>query len=220
MKEGVRIFTILIQENNELVVSPTSGRIMQRSKLVDSLHFLVNPTYNDLSMKDCTVLMEYQLPVSHEYRSEYLTVSEDLYKDMVEYILPVDTKLTSEAGDIEIQLTFYNVSLDEQNIRKTSPCKLTIYPIAEWAQLIPDPALTALDQRIVKLMAANQQLIDLQQSYIDEKADDLSYEDGKLSLTANGKKIGTEVPITSETDVVDFSVKETDATDSFDVVDF
>ena len=214
------MFTILVNKNNELVVSPTSGRIMQRSNLVDSLHFLVDQEYNDIPMKDCAVVMEYTLPVSKKYRSEFLVASEELYKDYVEYTLPFDTKLTSEAGDIEVQLTFLRVDLDNQEVRKTSTCKIPITPIADWAQLIPDEALTALDQKVVKLMAANQQLIDLQQSYIDEKADDLSYEDGKLSLTANGKKIGTEVPITSETDVVDFSVKETDAADSFDVVDF
>lgn len=215
------MFTILVNQNNELVVSPTSGRIMQRSNLVDSLHFLVDQKYNDIPMKDCTVVMEYILPVSKKYRSEFLVASEELYKDYVEYTLPFDTKLTSEAGDIEVQLTFLRVDLDNQEVRKTSVCKIPITPIADWAQLIPDEALTALDQKVVKLMAANQQLIDLQQSYIDEKADDLSYEDGKLSLTANGHKIGTEHAITSENDVVDFSVKSDGADDGdFDVVTF
>lgn len=56
-------------------------------------------------MKDCTVVMEYTLPVSKKYRTEFLVASEELYKDYVEYTLPFDTKLTSEAGDIEVQLT-------------------------------------------------------------------------------------------------------------------
>ena len=56
-------------------------------------------------MKDCTVVMEYILPVSKKYRTEFLVASEELYKDYVEYTLPFDTKLTSEAGDIEVQLT-------------------------------------------------------------------------------------------------------------------
>ena len=76
------MFTILVNQNNELVVSPTSGRIMQRSNLVDSLHFLVDKEYNDIPMKDCTVVMEYILPVSNKYRSEFLVASEELYKDI------------------------------------------------------------------------------------------------------------------------------------------
>ena len=64
------MYTILVTTNNEAIVSTPDQRIMQRSKLVDTLHILVAPTYNGISMSDCTVLMEYKLPVSQEARSE------------------------------------------------------------------------------------------------------------------------------------------------------
>ena len=40
------MYTILLGEDNELVTS-VQERIMQRSKLVDSLHFLVEPIYKE-----------------------------------------------------------------------------------------------------------------------------------------------------------------------------
>ena len=100
------MYTILVTTNNEAIVSTPDQRIMQRSKLVDTLHILVAPTYNGISMSDCTVLMEYKLPVSQEARSEILSLSDELYKENLEYTLPLDTYLTKEAGNVEIQTYF------------------------------------------------------------------------------------------------------------------
>ena len=83
------MYTILVNDDNTLTTS-IRERIMQRSKLVDSLHFLVSPTYKGLDMTDFTVTMEYILPVSKEYVSEVLVKSEELYKEMLEYKLPFD----------------------------------------------------------------------------------------------------------------------------------
>ena len=59
------MYTILLGEDNELVTS-VQERIMQRSKLVDSLHFLVEPIYKEENMAEYECLMEYILPVSRE----------------------------------------------------------------------------------------------------------------------------------------------------------
>ena len=98
------MYTILVKDTNELSIT-VKERIMQRSKLIDNLHFLVNPLYKDeIDMTGFTVMMEYILPVSKKYRTEVLTLSEELYKEKLEYKLPFDTKLTEEAGNIEVQL--------------------------------------------------------------------------------------------------------------------
>lgn len=191
------IYTILVTDNDELIVSTPMRRIMQKSKLYDYLHFLVPQFYNGFPMKDTTVLMEYTLPLSHSQRSEFLHMSEDLYKDMIEYRLPIDTKLTEEAGDVEIELTFYDVSLDNQQVRKTSKCNITITPISAWSELVPDDALAAIDQRIIQLMAANKQLLDMQISYDEKKADDIALEGNIISLIGKGNKIGTEIDLTN-----------------------
>lgn len=151
------MYTLLINENNEIVTT-VKERIMQRSKLVDNLHFLMNPIYKDIDMSDFTVTMEYILPVSREYRTEALVKSDMLYKDQLEYKLPFDTCLTKEAGKIELQLTFTRVLLDadgntRQQVRKAGPAVVTIVPVTAWSNIIPDSALSALDQRIIMIDA-------------------------------------------------------------------
>ena len=86
------MYIILVNEDNTLSASQKQ-RIIQRSKLVDDLWFLVNPTYNGHDLTDSTVLLEYLKPVSREYKTETLVLSEDRYKDNLKYVLPFDTEL-------------------------------------------------------------------------------------------------------------------------------
>lgn len=151
------MYTLLVNDNNEIITT-VKERIMQRSKLVDNLHILANPTYKGHDMSGFTLMMEYVLPVSREYHSEILVKSDELYKDRLEYRLPFDTSLTKEAGNIEVQLTFVRVSEDEsgnkkQQVRKTTPTVITITPITAWSDLIADSALTAIDQRLIQTEA-------------------------------------------------------------------
>lgn len=206
------MYTILVTDDNELRVT-TKERIMQRSKMVDSFHFLVKPMYKDnIDMSSFNVTMEYKLPVSKEYAVQditedlILTVDEEgntvLYKDMLEYKLPFDTNLTAEAGEVEMQLTFTKTELDPegvptQYVRKTSPCKITIVPIAAWSNIIPDKALTALDQRILKIDEQIQALSESAVLYTNDKADNivLDTETNEIYLTANGEPIGDRITI-------------------------
>lgn len=195
------MYTILLNETNELITS-VRERIMQRSKLVDNLHFLADPIYKGIDMSDFTVMLEYLTPVSREYRTEILVKSEELYKEKLEYKLPFDTNLTREAGDIEAQLTFIKVSMDAdgnstQQVRKTSPTIITILPISAWSDIIADSALSALDQRLIQTQAMIQATEEMV-NYLDStKADNIIYDDEtqSLQLTANGKLIGNSVTI-------------------------
>ena len=195
------MYTILVNDDNTLTTS-VRERIMQRSKLVDSLHFLVSPTYKGLDMTDFTVTMEYILPVSKEYVSEVLVKSEELYKEMLEYKLPFDTDLTKEAGEIEVKLTFSKVDLDEdgndvQYVRKISATSITIVPIESWCDIIPDKALDAIDQRIIKTDAQIKALLEANEITRLEKADNLvlDNENKELYLTAEGNQIGDKVKL-------------------------
>ena len=195
------MYTILVSDNNELVTT-VKERIIQRSKLVDNLHFLVNPIYKGIDMTDFTVMMEYILPVSREYKSEVLVKSDELYKEKLEYNLPFDTCLTKEAGDIEVQLTFVKVSLDAdgnniQQVRKTSPTTIKILPISAWSDIIADSALGAIDQRLIQAESMIHAFDDMLQYMDDNKADNIIYnEDDKyIQLTANGNPIGNQIKL-------------------------
>ena len=56
------MYTILVSDNNELVTT-VKERIIQRSKLVGNLHFLVPQKYKDFDMDNFTAMLEYILPV-------------------------------------------------------------------------------------------------------------------------------------------------------------
>lgn len=197
------MYTFLIGDDNTLTASVTE-RIMERSKMVDNMHFLADQIYKDVNMSDFTVMLEYVLPISKKYKTEFLKKSENLYKNKLEYLLPFDTNLTSEAGDIEIQLTFTKVEMNSegkttQYVRKVGPGIVHIIPISKWSDIIPDEALSTLDQRIIALEALNKAMTDHFNINLDNKADNLMYDDEhRIQLTSNGKPIGNAIKITTE----------------------
>jgi hypothetical protein len=174
---------------------------MHRSNCVDTLTFIVNPIYKGIDMTNATVMLEYLLPVSKKYKTEYLTLSDEKYKDcFLQYKLPFTTKFTSEAGDVEVQLTFIYVELDEngngiQRVRKTSPTTIKITPISAWSDIIPDEALSIIDQRIIMQSAQIQALTDLANVLNDNQVDNLVYNKNEdtLQLSANGVGVGNKV---------------------------
>ena len=121
---------------------------------------------------------------------------------MLEYKLPFDTNLTAEAGEVEVQLTFTKSEMNTEGVvtqfvRKTSPCKITIVPIAEWSNVVPDKALSALDQRILKIDEQINALSESAMLLVQDKADNikLDTETNEIYLTANGEPIGDRITI-------------------------
>lgn len=212
-------YVLLINEDNTISTTKRE-RIMQRSKLVDTLWFLVNPIYQKHDMSDSTVLLEYVLPCSKKYGTKILRLADEGYEEYLKYLLPegddMDTDLTSEAGKVELQLTFAYTDLDSdgngiQRVRKTSTTTINVVPIAAWSDLIPDSALSVLDQRIIKTDAQIKALNDYAEALSDSKADNIEYDEyeNALQLTAAGNKIGDKVVLKDCVDedgvpVVDF----------------
>lgn len=124
------MYTILVNDDNTLQTSIRT-RIMQGSKNVDNLHFLVKPNYNEIDMTDLTVVLTYILPISKERKTLTLTKSEELYKERLEYKILLDNDenfITSEVGDIKMWLTFMR---DDEVVRYTTSVQLTIEPTEE-----------------------------------------------------------------------------------------
>ena len=197
------MYTILVNDENELYGSHKE-RIMHRSNCVDTLVFIVNPIYkNTHDMTNASVLLEYVLPVSKRYKTEFLELSTERYNDcFLQYKLPFNTALTSEVGDIELSLTFAYVEMNAngdmiQRVRKTSPTTIKILPVSTWADFIPDEALSSLDQRILKLDSQMRGLNDYAETLNTNKADNLMYDNNSdtLQLTANGKGIGDKISV-------------------------
>lgn len=197
------MYTILVNDDDTLYGSHKE-RIMQRQKLVNDLVFIVNPIYrNTHDMTNATVMLEYVLPVSREYKTVILALSEERYNDCyLQYKLPFDTDLTSQAGALELQLTFVYVELDEhgngiQRVRKTSATTIDIIPITAWSDIVPDSALSGLDQRLIKLDASMRAMNDYLNVIDNNQVDNLVYDDKSetLQLSAKGVGVGDKVPV-------------------------
>lgn len=231
------MYVILVENDNSLYGSCKS-KIMQREKLFNKLCFLVAPYYHGHDMSKCTVTMRYLLPISREFVTETLVLSEERYEEYLKYVLPIDTNLSKEFGDIELNLTFTMLDSDDsgnivQRVRKTDGYFLHITQIPDWDSLIPDSALSAIDQRILKQDAQIKALADLANAIEGNVniVDNLVYDDANstLQLSANGVGVGDKVSVKDMLDdgapVVDFDSKsedkpnDNDSTDS-NVVEF
>lgn len=221
------MYVILVNEDNSLYGSKKE-RVMQRSKLVDSLVFIVDPIYKGIDMTNASVMLEYILPVSREYKTIVLTLSDERYNDCyLQYKLPFDADLTSQAGSLELQLTFAYSEMNEhgkivQRVRKTSATKIDVVPISAWSDIIPDSALGGLDQRLI-VMNAQIQALDEYMNVVDSnKADNIVYNptDETLHLSAKGKTIGNKISVKDMLDdgipVVDLDSNSGDAPDEDD----
>lgn len=196
------MYVILVEQDNSLYGSKKE-RIMQRSKCVDNLVFVVDPIYrNTYDMTSATVMLEYLRPISKRYETEFLVLSDERYNGFLQYKLPFDTKLTEEHGSLELQLTFVYTELDEngkgiQRVRKTSPTTIEIIPISAWSDIIPDAALTPLDQRLIVMSAQIKAIDEMNQIVADSKADNIKYNEttNELQLLSGNKEIGNKVTL-------------------------
>lgn len=195
------MYIIIVNEDNTLYGS-CKEKIIQREKLFNKLCFLTLPHYNGYDMSQCVVTMRYLLPISKEFKTETLVLSEERYEDYLKYLLPIDTDLTKEHGDVELNLTFTMIEIDEndnviQRVRKTENHILHITKIPDWDSLIPDASLAALDQRILKQSAQIKALEELAGTLGENQVNNLVYDDTEetLQLSSNGKEIGDKVSV-------------------------
>lgn len=227
------MYVILVEKDNSLYGSCKS-KIMQREKLFNKLWFLVEPCYNGYDMSKCTVTMRYLLPISKEFKTETLVLSEEKYEEYLKYVLPIDTNLTKECGGITLNLTFTMLDVDDngnivQRVRKTDDYVLDITPIPNWDSVIPDSALAALDQRILKQDAQIRALEDLANAFDGNQVDNLVYDDKNetLYLSSNGAVVGSKVSVRDMIDegmpVVDFNSSNgssVEGSDNDNVIEF
>lgn len=196
------MYTFLVNDDNSIIATKKE-RIMQRSKLVDSFIIYLPKMYKDtIDMSEFSAYMEYVKPISKEYVSENLTITESTEKEgYLECVLPFDTALTVEPGETEFQLTFIKVDIDPegksvQYVRKTSTANLVIVPISAWSDIIPDEALTAVDQKIVRLESMINELADISEEYDLSKADNIGFnDDGNVQLKSKGDFIGDSLSL-------------------------
>ena len=83
------------------LVTTVKTTLYQREKLADKIQFLFPQNYGDLKLSEFTATLKY-LDYGNEAHAETLIPDEELYKDMIRFVLPIDTDLNRFAGDITI----------------------------------------------------------------------------------------------------------------------
>lgn len=218
-------YIILVNDDNSLYGS-CKEKIMQREKLFNKLWFLVPHYYKGFDMSQCVVTMRYLPPISKEFKTETLVLSEERYEDHLKYVLPIDTNFSKEWGNVELNLTFTMLDVDAngniiQRVRKTDNHILTITKLPDWDSVVPDEALSALDQRILKIDAQIKAINDYQSTLDSTKADNIKYnkETNELQLLSGKNEIGDKVALKINdanledgVPVVDFSATSNDTT--------
>lgn len=170
------MYTILIQDDNTMHAS-VRKRIMQGSKNIDTLRFLIKPMYNEIDISDFKMILTYILPISKERKTLTLTKSEELYKDRLEYKIPIsDENFTSEAGDIEMWITIKN---EDEVIRYTTSTILHIYEREESSVDPIEPTVIPTVDNI----------------YLDKNTNE-------IYLTANGNVVGGTISINELTNTI------------------
>ena len=195
------MYTVLVKNDNTLVATVRTN-IMHRSSMVDGFRVLVDPTYSEenFDMRTFQCVMEYKLPISDTYTPEVLTPLEELYNGKLDYRLPIDTKITSEVGEVEFKFIFIRADMDAdgnviERVRKTSSSTLKILPVARWSDYIADAKLDSIAQVLLMNQAVANQLGAYADMLNDTKADSIAKDEDtqELYLTANGKEIGNRV---------------------------
>ena len=197
----------LFQNNNEIILTESTGALTEKSNSVDAIRIIVPKVYNDtFNMAEFDGIFEYKLPISNANGFYQLVLTDADYKnDFLLYTLPdtmLTTALTNECGDVEFNLHFVKAELDtegntvERVRQSVAPAVMKIVPIASW--LTPsEQSLSSLASLYLENKKLALALAELANSLNLEKANDivLDVESGKVILSANGTKIGTGITL-------------------------
>lgn len=193
-------YTIIVCDDGNLYGSQKI-KIMQKEKLFNKVWFLAPQYYNGFDMSQCTVIMRYLRPISKEFVTETLVLS-DRYEEYLKYVLPVDTCLSKEWGDLELNLTFIMLDTDDegnviQRVRKTGNHVLTVTKLPNWDTVVPDESLAAIDQRIIMQSAQIKALESLAENLENAQVDNLVYnpKEDVLHLASKGNVVGNKVSV-------------------------
>ena len=194
---------MMIKADN--TVATTSKRtIMQKEKLVNTLRVVTARYYNDYDMENFQLVFSYVTPISRAVRTGVMTLTTDSYdglNDTLVYDLSVDTGITAENGDVQIQFMFTSVELDPdtgeniQRVRMIEETTLHVSQTADWL-ITPDGALNDL----AEIYLRNQQMLNALQAVADQlysnNVSDVTIDADTIKLiNAAGESVGNGITL-------------------------
>lgn len=174
------MYAIKMNDDKTLITtSPAS--IYRGDRNSDMLVFYLPAAYDEVSIADCTVSLNYILPKAEESKEIDLGIPARLYRGYLVYELAVDEKLTMNSGDIQLWLDFKD-GLGVSYFRSSS-VMITVLPNEDMEDFVTQAEFEEVSQTIEFLKKS--------------KADNLTYDEdtGELQLTADGEEIGDPVTV-------------------------
>lgn len=126
------MYTIIMNSDKTLTASVETN-IFQKENLVDKIHFLFPQEYNCESLSDYVATLKWIDP-ANEAHAEILTLDENLYKEKLRYILPINSEFTKFAGTIKLRITFSKTDneTNETYVLHTGDIEVKILPRDEY----------------------------------------------------------------------------------------
>lgn len=168
---------IIKMEQDKTLTPTVRVPIYMGERNADTLVFLLPQTYNGCGIKNCEVVLKYILPGANGHMETLSLLDED-YKGFLKYGLPIDSKLTSHAGEVRVWLTLYH---GDNMILKTSVVILLVQESPDVTEYLPEEEKAGIDDLYARVAHLE-----------SSKADNLCYDrDGAyMQLLAGGKPIG------------------------------
>ena len=198
----ITIYTIIMNNDKSLTATVVTT-LYQREKLADKIQILIPPNYGELDLSEFTATLKYvdQANVPHV---EVLEKDEELYKEHIRYVFPVNTELTQYAGDITIRITLTKANMETKNIYvlHTGEHVIKISPLKDYYSFVPDKSLEFVDQMVLELKNKIEAMDKIADTYNKTKADNIQVKDGnKVQLLSNHILIGDEISVLGNTEI-------------------
>ena len=216
---------VVLMNSSKQLIQTKRIRIYQREKLVEKILFLIPVQYEGWDMSLFTVSLQWigADTTIHSTTLERLSDGEGGYIDYEDasgnkthliFVLPVDTNLTTFAGDLTMKLNLQYVdytgqttSPDDQTqapdpvgimyVLNTDDTIVTVLPVADYYSIIPDESLSQINQKIAELDAKQRELEATAEVYDTTKADNikLDVDDKTLYLTSHDQLVGDKIDL-------------------------
>ena len=186
---------ILMKSDKSLVVTVPS-RLYQKEKVVDKITWYIPETYGDNDLSKFTAALYYTTATNDAY-TEILVSEESDKEGFLMYKLPVDTKFTSSAGDLtmELSLTYLDEETGTQYVLHSSQLTISIETWSDFYAFYPDESLAAIDAKILELQNETERLKSVADELELTVPDDLKLEEDVLHLSKDGTSMGNGVEI-------------------------
>lgn len=179
---------IKMNDDKSLVITiPTT--IYRGETRADIITFLVPSSYGPVNVADGEMILRYIGPDGIG-RSEPLAYLPEKYKDYLQFSTVINTKLTSNEGEIILWLAV--VDGDKQVVLKSGEAIVEIQPSQDITMYLPDEDIDQLDSLVIRMDRLE-----------NTKADNIMFDrqTSTIQLLSNGVPVGDRIMISVDVDV-------------------